>query len=179
MIKLEQVLVRVGEPYPLNVPTGEGAVSDFLRDVGNRLIVTMPNIDKREAKSFKKGSMTCGLLAKNGAILLLWQFFDEKGRKVTTLDSPFQSKIIPDINLHNINSSVDRLLIDVHVVDTATNLVKGLRAITMPPELTLKFLSAVQDQLAHHGNGEAQIQAWQRYQPEELTKTTAMYIMGQ
>ena len=174
----EFVKLSVGETYPKRFSKNqEGAIAEFLR-VNNTLIINMPNINQNEVKSFKKGYLTCGLLAKNGAILFIWQFNDQKGRPVLTLDSPFDARIIPDIDLHDVTTSETRLAIDINVIDTATNIVKALRLVTMPPELTLSFLSAVQDQLVSISNGELQHQQWMQTTPAELLLSTTAHKMG-
>ena len=103
----------------------------------------LPEINNKDKKSFKKGRLKCSLLAKNGAILLTWQFDNQKGRPTFTFDSPFDARIIPDINFHHVTTNESRLVINF-VVDSATNIIKALLTMTMPPDLTLAFLSSVQ-----------------------------------
>lgn len=172
------VTLSVNKPYPYDLNVSEGAISNFLVKNENRLIIAMPNISKEEAWAFKKGAMRCGMLAKNGAILFIWQFFDKKV-PVATLDSPFDARLINNIDLHNIENEYQRLSISVDIVDTATNLVRGLRLITMPPNLTVTFLSAVQDQLASAESGDSQYQIWMTFRPDDLAKQTKMWDMGQ
>lgn len=169
--------LAVGQPYPVTLPAGEGAFADFLRPAGNRLLIVISNISKPEAKALRKGEMRCGLLANNGALLFIWQFM-EKGKPVFTLDSPFDAHVIPDIQLHDVDNNETRLSIDVHIVDAASSLVKGLRIITLPPGLTIEFLSSVQDQLAGSSSGEQQQQHWMAYPPHELARKTQMWLLG-
>ena len=42
----------------------------------------------------------------------------------------------------------DVALVDIHLVDTASNTVRGIRAVTLPHGITRDFLAAVQDQFA-------------------------------
>lgn len=170
--------LAVNEQYPLSVPV-ESARAEFLRDSGNILLIALAGISDYEANALRRGPMRCGLLAKNGAILFLWQFRDESGKLVFTLDSQFDARIIPDIALHNIENSGQRLMIDVHIVDIDTGLLRGLRDITMPPGLTVKFLSAVQDQLTTHETGKEQIQRWMGEEPYTLAEQTKMWLMGE
>jgi hypothetical protein len=159
------------------LPLGEGAISDFLRPNNNRLLVAISDLSDSEVKALRKGQMRAGLLSKNGAILFLWQFSD-KGKKVLTIDSPFDARLIPDIQLYNVETSETRLSVDVHIVDMATKIVRGLRTITMPPGLTIEFLAAVQDQLTDFKNGDEQLQKWMEKAPHELTNNTQMFLMG-
>lgn len=166
------------QPYPFSLPPLEGAISDFLRPSSNRLLISICDISLEEASVLSKGEMRCGLLAKNGAMLFLWQFKDKRGQPVFTLDSPFDAKAINDIQLYDVNTSETRMNIDVHAVDLSSKLVRSLRSITMPPGLTLEFLSAVQDQLATHDDGNMQLKTWMSMGPYELTKQTKMWLMG-
>ena len=171
------VLLEVGRPYPDNLSVSEGAISDFLRPSVNRLIIAMPNISAIEEKGLRKGVMRGGMLAKNGAILFVWQFY-EKGKLTLSLDSPFDARVIHDIQFYDITTSETRLAIEVHIVDSATKIIKGLRFLTMPPGMTIEFLSAVQDQLANPNSGDDQWQKWMAQQPFELAKRTQMWLMG-
>jgi len=173
----QYVSMSVNELYPFELPLEEGAVSDFLRSSSNRLLVVMPDISAYEAKVLRKGEMRGGFLAKNGAMLFLWQFMD-KGKRLITLDSPFDSRVIPDINLHNVETTETRLVIEVHIVDSVSKIIRGLRSITMPPGMTLEFFSAVQDQIANTCSGEKQHQKWMMSQPHDLTKRTQMWLLG-
>lgn len=167
----------VNQQYPFKLPFGEGAVADFLRPSSNRLLILMSNISSVECKILRSGEIRCGFLSKNGAILFLWQFI-EKGKPVITLDSPFDARLIPDIQLYDVDDKITRLVVDVHIVDSATKIVRGLRSITMPPGLTLDFLSAVQDQISSNISGKEQLQEWMLCQPFELAKKMQMLPLG-
>lgn len=175
---MTHTILSLNEPYPFKLPSSEGAISDFLRQGSNRLLITMFDISKEEEKILRKGEMRCGFLKKGGAILFLWQFKDKKGKPFLTLDSPFDARLINDIELYDIDNKEVRVSVDVHIVDISTNLVRGLRSITMPPGLTLEFLSAVQDQIVCLNNGDDQIQKWMSVEPHVLCKQTTMWLMG-
>jgi hypothetical protein len=170
--------VAVNQLYPFQLPLAEGAIADFLREGSNRLLIAINDISKDEEKALRKGELRCGILVKNGAILLLWQFRDKSGKPVFTLDSPYDARSINDIQLYDIQNSETRINIDVHIVDLSSKLVRGLRSITMPPSLTLEFLSAVQDQIASLEAGNAQLDRWMCMEPHALTKQTHMWLMG-
>ena len=65
------------------------------------------------------------------------------------LDCPFDARKIPDelLILPSIGNKSQRLTMGVHLVDTATNILHALRLFTLSPNLSLRFLSAVQDQM--------------------------------
>lgn len=171
-------VVSLNQQYPFQLPSAEGAISDFLRPGSNRLLIAIHSISKEEKNILQKGELRCGMMCKNGAVLLLWQFRDKRGVPVFTLDSPFDARLIKDIQLYDVNNSETRINIEVHVVDLSTQLVCGLRSITMPPGLTVAFLSAVQDQLTDLATGNEQLQKWMRLEPQKLTKQVHMWLMG-
>lgn len=171
------VELAVNQPYPMGLPLGEGAISDFLRPASNRLLIVMPDITESEARVLRNGEMRGGMLSKNGAILFLWQF-GKKGKPIITLDSPFDIRSIQDIQLYNIDNKETRLVIDVHIVDSKSKMVRGLRSLTMPPGFSIDFLCAVQDQISSINFGETQHHKWMALQPCALTKQTQMWLLG-
>lgn len=136
--------LRVGEKYSLPVSAIEGASANFLSKSGNILQICLPDLQKSEVHSIRKNTLKAGFI-KDGS-LILWLFkFDEH----LTFDCPFDVRLISkgDLALHDINSQNQRLLIDIHLIDTQTMIVKALRAVTLPPELTRNFLAEAQEQL--------------------------------
>ncbi len=180
---MEQVIqLTVGQPYYRPLPTMEGAVVEFLElDTPNSVLVACARYNARELKALITGDIKCTFLYKNGAILFVWQFMDEKGA-VLTFDCPFDAKAIQKANgklaYYDIDSPETRMLISIHIVDSANNLVVALRSITMPPELTLKFLMSAQDALASPLDATNQINNWFKLQPVELAKLDKAYILG-
>ncbi|MFC0712249.1 hypothetical protein, partial [Azorhizophilus paspali] len=90
--------------------------------------------------------------------------FRAAGQKPIELDCPFDARLIPrdELSLPDITTGDQRLMVEVHVVDSATNTVRGLRGITLPPSITVAFLSAVQDQLAAAESPQARYQSYLR-----------------
>lgn len=174
----EQILLTVGQLYPMQIPAyASGAIAELMRPFGNRLIVTMPAISEYEEGILRRGELYCGLLEKDGAILLLWQFRDGK-TKVTTLGSPFDARLIPDIAVGELSSPESRYCIDIQIVDSSTNVVRGLRSMTMPPGLTRELMIAVKKQLGSRSDGEAQMSRWMQKAPHKLAMKTLMWKMG-
>ncbi|MDW1924900.1 hypothetical protein R7Q39_05630 [Vibrio sp. 947] len=174
----EAVMLTVGQHYPMQIPAhGQGAIAEFMRPFGNRLVVVMPDISQYEESILRRGELYCGLLEKDGAILLLWQFRDGK-TKVTTFDSPFDARLIPDIVMGELSTTESRYCIDIHIVDSSTHVVRGLRSITMPPGLSRELMIAMKKQLGSRSNGEAQMSRWMQKPPHKLAKKTLMWKMG-
>jgi hypothetical protein len=164
--------------YPLIVD-GEGARANFLHESGNILVIAVPDISNKERMALKKNKIKCGLIIDQPVILFL---FDVEG--FGEIDAPFDSTLYKktQLCLPDITNKEQRLLIDIHVVDYNTKILKVLRSVTMPPDLTLKFLSAVQDQIAmpfSKSTYEKKLSefAWQDIR--ELMKKTKMYNLGE
>jgi hypothetical protein len=143
MISIEQ-----GGRYPLPIRTTEGAAANFLGD-HHTLQIGMRNIQRSEANAIRKGTMKVGLIVDGPLILWVFEF---KGDLI--FDCPFDARLIPKevLRLPDVSDGLQRMLIDIHLVDTATNTVRGIRAVTLPPGITRDFLAAVQDQLADARN---------------------------
>jgi hypothetical protein len=176
---MNHIILERGKPYPLPITINEGAAAQFLIKGGSILQVRLPEMTAAEEWALRNGLLKAGLLAANGAILLLFQFYDKNGRPSLTLDCPFDLRLVPPEKrqLHDIESGAERLLFEVHAVDE-NNILRGLRAVTLPAPLTLAFFSAVQDQLASSLLGDAQHAAWQRREPVEICATVDMQVCG-
>jgi len=141
MIRIEQ-----GGRYPLPIQTVDGAAVNFLGD-HNTLQIAMRNIQRSEANAIRKGTLRAGLIVDGPLILWVFEFVGD-----LIFDCPFDARLIPKsaLRLPNITNDLQRLLVDIHLVETATNTVRAIRAVTLPPGITRDFLAAVQDQLADH-----------------------------
>lgn len=170
-------IFSVGSKYPFPI-LGQGARANFLHS-SNLLLVSLYDIDEKERLAFKKNQINCGLIIDQPVILFL---FDFKG--VGELDSPFDATLYKkeELQFYDITNKEQRLLIDIHVVDLKTQILKVLRAVTMPPELTVNFLSAVQDQITMSFNRqmyEKKLSEIYREDIGNLIKKTKMYNLGE
>lgn len=172
------ILLSVNDKYPTEfTPYSSGATAEFLRSFGNKLVFLLPNISHEEIYAFRVGEIRAGILVKNGAILFVWQVWHQ-GKTIITFDSVFDSKLIPDINLYDIPTENHRLAIEVHVIDSANNVLRLIRLVSMPNEMTVEFLAAVQDQITGLQDGAPQNELWRTKQPYELAHTTKMWQLG-
>jgi hypothetical protein len=174
----DPVILSRGQPYPLQYPQQDGAVADFLRSSGNRLLVMLSRMTSAEEQAFRNGLITGGFLYQNGALLWLFIFYGKDGRRLFTFDAPFDARVIPadDRQLYSIDNPDQRLVIELHAVDDK-GILRALRALTLSPALTLSFLSAVQDQLATT-EGDRQLAIWMQQQPEQLANTIKLEALG-
>lgn len=174
---MNPVSIVLNKKYPFNIPEQDGAISEMLRPAGNTLLIAFNGITDTEISALTTGEVKCGILNEHGAILMIWQFFSNN-HPIVTIDSPFSAKLIPDIQMYDVLDAHQRLLIDIHVVDIKTKTTKGLRSITLTPNLTLNFLSAVQDQLSSPLSDSEQLLKWINHPVEELVTMATMEKLG-
>jgi len=172
------ILLSVGKTYPLPHHNNEGACANFLLKEGNVLQIILPGMDDNELYALKKGKIKAGLLYEAGSILWLFQFFDKKGEKLMTFDSPFNARSISKdkLALHDINNSEQRLTIEIHVIDEF-NVLRVIRGVTMSNKLTVNFLSYAQEQLSIPENPSI-LDNWMNYPPDTLTGLCDMELLG-
>ena len=171
-------LLARGEPYPLPLVQTKGAVVLFLMKSGNFLQIVLPGMDAKEQTALRAGMIKAGFLYESGSMLFLFQFYGSNGKPLLTFDAPFDIRILPhdDRNWHGIDNDRQRLAIEIHAVHEK-KILRALRMVTMPPDMTLKFLSAVQDQLAAIDKPGVMAK-WMQQQPEDLLKQTENWVLG-
>jgi hypothetical protein len=175
----EFVALTRGEPYPLPLEQGQGAAAQFLMQSGNILQIVLPGMDSKEQNALRSGMIKAGFLYEGGAMLLLFQFYGAgAGKPLITFDAPFDIRLLSKAkrNLHNIENPEQRLAIEIHAIDEK-KILRALRVVTMPPSMTLKFLSVVQDQLAAI-NKPGVMAGWLQQQPEDLLNQTENWVLG-
>jgi hypothetical protein len=167
-----------GEPYPLPLEQSEGAAAQFLTKTGNVLQIVLPDMDSKEQNALRSGMIKAGFLYEGGAMLFLFQFHGNDGKPLITFDAPFDIRLLSaaERNLHNIDNAEQRLAIEIHAVDEK-KILRALRLVTIPPDMTLKFLSAVQEQLAAIDKPGV-MAGWMQREPNELIKNTQTWVLG-
>jgi hypothetical protein len=167
-----------GEPYPLPLEQGQGAAAQFLMQSGNILQIVLPGMDSKEQNALRSGMIKAGFLYEGGAMLLLFQFYGSDGKPLITFDAPFDIRLLSGDRrkLHNIDNPEQRLAIDIHAVDEK-KILRALRVVTMPPDMTVKFLSAVQEQIAAIDKPGV-MEKWLQQQPEDLLNQTEKWVLG-
>lgn len=170
------IRIEHGERYPLALNNMEGAKAEFLTAEGNLLLIGMPDLQRSEAQAIRTGKMKAGFI-KDGP-LILW-VFEFPGDLV--FDCPFDIRLLSDDRRHlpNITNPEERLLIDIHLVDTATDVVRGLRRVTLPPKLSVEFLNAVQDQLTDTRSIAPPLARYHAMDILRLPKLAAVQVCGQ
>lgn len=168
-----------GQAYPLPITQEIGAAAQFLTQSGHILQIVLPGMDAKEQTAIRAGMIKAGFLYEGGAMLFLFQFYGSgAGKPLLIFDAPFDIRLYPakERKLHNIDNAEQRLAIEIHAIDEK-KILRALRVVTMPPDMTIKFLSAVQDQLA--GIDKPGVMAgWMQREPHELIKNTDTWVLG-
>jgi hypothetical protein len=172
-------ILRVGKPYPLPYRQVDGAAAQFLTHCDSILQVCIQSPTSDEIWALRKGNMYAGLLVLPSAILWLWQFCGPNKKPLLTFDSPYDIRLLsPEQRcLMDIENERQRLLIQVHVIDER-GLLRGIRAISLPADLTRKFFAAVMDQLACPVPSEVAMHAWMQRDVTDLARETGMQVCG-
>ncbi|CAA9889980.1 conserved hypothetical protein [Candidatus Methylobacter favarea] len=154
------ITLTVGETYPVPVPDEAGAHVRLLIRPGNYVQLVIPGMTGQEETAINSGLIKVGLMYEAGAMLILFQFHDAEGLPLMFYEAPFDIKAWPsDIRrLPDVENSEQRLPIDIHAIDE-NGIFRALRHVFMPPDMTLKFLLAVQDQMAALPNPE-RVTSW-------------------
>lgn len=171
--------LAVGQKYPLRLASAEGAAAHFLGRGGSILQVAMPDMVPSETKLLRHGSLRAGLHVDGPLIVLMFDF-RAAGQRPIELDCPFDARLIQRDALFvpDITNQEQRLMVEVHIVDSATKIVRGLRGVTLSPAFTLAFLSAVQDQLASAESMQARYQAYLREPLDRRIRAAQMEPCG-
>ena len=175
----ELITLTRGEHYPLPLLQKQGAAAQFLMKTGNILQIVLPDMDSKEQNALRSGMIKAGFLYEGGAMLLLFQFYGAgAGKPLLIFDAPFDIRLLSAArrNLHNIENPEQRLAIEIHAVDEK-KILRALRVVTMPPAMTLKFLSAVQDQLAAIDKPGVMTR-WMQQEPSDLIRQTENWVLG-
>ena len=177
---MELITLVVGKPYPLKRNQTEGATANFLLKGGSYLQITLNGMDKTDSQVLWRGDIKAGFIYEDGALLFLFQFFGKDKKPYFTFDAPFDMRIIPadKRDLHSISNAEQRIAFEIHVIDE-NNICRGLRLITMPPDMTISFLSAVQEQLATLSKGDASYKKWLQQEPRDLIKKAKIWTLGE
>jgi hypothetical protein len=167
-----------GEYYPLPIEHGEGAAAQFLTKTGNILQIVLPGMHSKEQNALRSGMIKAGFLYESGSMLFLFQFYGSDGGPLITFDAPFDIRILPvdERNLHNIDNERQRLAIEIHAIDEK-KILRALRVVTMPPDMTVKFLMAVQEQIAAIDKPGVMAR-WMQQEPNKLINQAENWILG-
>lgn len=164
----------VGQDYSLLV--AHGVTANFLTTSGSVLHIGMPGINSSELFAFKNVTIKCGLIVDQPFLSFL---FDVK--EVGLFDCPFDARLYKseELAIPELINDQSRLLIELRVVDTTTHILKALRAVTMPPELTRAFVDAAKEQLTYRTSAAEKLEYHCQFSIQTLIEKTKMYTLGE
>lgn len=173
-----------GKPYPLPIvqDKGQGAVAIFLPKTGSVekvLQIVLPDMNATEQKALQAGMVKGCIFYEAGAMLLVFQFYGDGGKPLLTFGTQFDIRqFSPEQHkLHSTYSANQGLNIGIHGVDDK-GILRVLRTVTMPPEMTQRFLQSVQEQLAESNSGVSILVQWLQNKPMDLIKDSETWILN-
>ena len=113
---------------------------------------------------------------EHGALMLFFQFYNDKQAEIT-FGVPYNVRLLEKDNriLPNIDSPETRFPFEIHAVD-GNKVLRVIRRTTMPPDMTLAYLDAVQDQLVRPEKPGI-MKAWQERRPDYLIKQAQAWVL--
>lgn len=160
--------------YPIPLAALEGASAQFLQRGANFLQIAMPGISRSEATQVRNSTVWAGFKKDGPLIFWVFQFGD------LIFDCPFDARLIStdERDLPNVDNAEARYFFDIHLVDSQTNVIRGLRAVTFPSDLTRDFLCAVQEQLADIRDTEPYLRRFHAISVDALPRVVRLHRCG-
>ena len=137
------VCIAVGEPYPGRVV--EGIMLELFAPGGTLLFLGAPGIGRAEALRYRRGKPGLRVRAPGDVLHATWLF----GGLVAG-ETVFDARLARDaghLELPDLGPDT-RIGVQLHVVDTATGLLRGLRVFTLSPAASTRIAEIVQARLA-------------------------------
>lgn len=142
----ELIQLGVGEQYPLPYQKDYcGGRLQMFQDNSNVLQIMMPQMIQSEIKALRKGDVRVGLIVDGFLIVMMFEF--KAKPEPIILDCSINAKLIPNEEFTLIKAEgEERLPLQVHVIDSATGVVKGLRMFTLTPVVYADLVKAIEAQ---------------------------------
>jgi hypothetical protein len=132
--------IEVGKPFPGTKPIPESVIFEFEQSSGFlRVAWTSPS--QFELKQFADGKIKLGFVEIDGIIFILVKF-----GSMSWMDAPYHVKFFPPYELENLTYSNKGYLINYVMLDAKTRIVKVLKLLEMPHEMSLHFRELVTKQ---------------------------------
>lgn len=140
--------LEVGKPYPAALPKIEGAQYNF-RGGAHELLLLFPSPSHREIDAVRRRTAEFALVLHRDVIFLLYRFADG----VPWSDAAYSFHLVKEAEREMPQApsiSTDfRALLTIILVDSATNLVCAIRALSFSPEFTRHLHEAIAFQAQH------------------------------
>jgi len=132
--------IEVGKPYPGVHRIPESAIFDF-NQAGGLLLIALDNPTKKEIQDIRKGDVKLGLLDKGGVIFLLSKF-----GSMNWMDSPYHVSMSGKYTLAPVFDVTQGYLLQIVLLNSNDRIVKVIRVVGMPHEMSLMFRDLVEKQ---------------------------------
>ncbi|MBD0788179.1 hypothetical protein HUO09_17630 [Vibrio sp. Y2-5] len=142
-------IYSVGESYP-NPAVPQNAVSaQLLQEGGSNLVISYPKLLVGEVLGVREGDISIAMHTDSNCILLCWKV-EHESEQFLRFYTPFDIRLYKDtpIEIPELNTENTRLLINIHLIESLTNILQGQRLITFSPEFSKMFLDMVHKQLS-------------------------------
>ena len=142
-------ILEVGRSYPLmeRFPV-EGAEFNYTAAAGLVLRLFAPGVRGHEVKAVRKGEARFALAVEGPAIFMVCRF----GNALGWSDAPFNVHLVSPVWRRTTLASPDteelRNMLQVHLVDSRSGVLRALRVAWLPRAFTDEFEAALREQVA-------------------------------
>ncbi|WP_304526890.1 hypothetical protein [Halomonas sp. I5-271120] len=168
--------------YPLPLPSmnTEGCRANLFMAPGSIVQVYLPRPSNTECRLFSRGNLQTGLLVDLPLSLLLFRFADPRTGKFFTMEGSFDSRLyapedlfIPDYQ------QGEHLLVHFHLIDSETNVLREMRATSLPPKLARPLIdAAIAQQTCQAPSNRVYEDYHRRYSTDQLSQLVPMHPCG-
>jgi hypothetical protein len=163
--------IEVGKPFSGTNPIPESVIFEFEQS-GGFLRVAWTSPSQFELKQFADGKIKLGLLEIDGIIFILVKF-----GSMSWMDAPYHVKFFPPYDLEDLTDSNKGYLINYVMLDAKTRIVKVLKLLEMPHEMSLQFKKLVmkQGETSIDGYDQRFFQIYKKHSTNDLVKMAKTY----
>lgn len=163
--------IEVGKPFPGTKPIHESVIFEF-KQSGGFLRVAWTSPSQFELKQFAEGKIKLGLVEIDGIIFILVKF-----GSMSWMDAPYHVKFFPPYDLEDLADSNKGYLINYVMLDAKNRIVKVLKLLKMPHEMSLQFKEFVtkQRETSIDGYDRRLFQICKKHSTNDLVKMAMTY----
>jgi|SRR5665647_1942213 len=163
--------IEVGKPFPGTKTIHESVIFEFEQS-GGFLRVAWTSPSQFELKQFADGKIKLGLVEIDGIIFILVKF-----GSMSWMDAPYHVKFFPPYDLEDLTDSNKGYLINYVMLDAKTRIVKVLKLLEIPHEMSLQFKELVtkQRETSIDGYDQRFFQIYKKHSTNDLVKMAKTY----
>lgn len=142
------VVYQVSDFYPHAGVPADAVIAQLFDKLGSTLLVSYSNLQIEEVMAVRTGQIEVSMITENNCILLFWKVKRE-GETVMTFATPFDIRhyVQTEYEIPTLHSDKTRILLSIHLIESRTYLMAGIRNITLSPEFSRMIVDAVNAQL--------------------------------